>query len=470
MVNYMVSFNPIEERMSSVEQQSMIMHTSIAVIIFLLSPYVGGLAFLASTPFILYMMFKPKVQYLPAMIIYMQCGGQAIYLGAMVCLLYCIVHFNDIVRAKLRWLFIAYLMFAPFFLWVAAKRWGVRTTSEYAFYHGSVFAMAQYCSLSTFFWAASAFKKLKNKTFSALYFVAAFAILCSSLRFIGITQYHIPGFLFWALTYFAALLAWHLFARQHNLLITLSLIIFFVLFILIFFVRGATVSFTQFGLVVISFILTLSALRFKKLYVVFFPAALMILSTLYVLRSESIAEKNQGQYFGATSYDQLSMTSVAGIIERIERKAFDDRAVLWSASMRAIKEKFSRGIFYVDPYIKPITLEYYNHRWDVVRVETLLPSHNVFLQLTLAYGIFGIGFYLLFLIIPSLKNSFMGAQELSQTQYSPMMIASISFITFASFSGGGILNFGLAFLILGLLGAGYRHSVEEGRFKRCAVK
>lgn len=466
---YPVNYLGQGERMLPVQRQSMVLHLSIALLVYAAFPYLGGLIFLITTPFVAYMIWRPKVQYLPALIIYMQCGGQAIYVGALICFVFCVVHFNELWKAKLRWVFLLYLMFAPFFLWVMAKRWGVRVSAEFAFYHGSVYAMCQYCSVAPFFWAVIAFKRLPKDFFQILFLLTIMAWFSGALRFIGIRQYYIPQFFFWAISYSGALLSWYIWTRSKEVTKKMILLSLFAMFFLAFFVAGVVVSFTQFGLALISFGLVFLLLKLRIAYRLFFPAAIMLLSTLYVLKSESVAEKNQGRYFGAGSYDELSMTSVTKVLERIERKAFDDRAVLWAASMRAIKENFSKSIFGVNPYIRPIKLEYYNIKWQKVEVETLLPSHNVFLQLTLAYGIFGIAFYFLIITMPSLRFCFKGALIMQLTPYCPMMIASITFIVFASFSGGAILNFGMSFLILGLLGAGYRAAVEYNKRPRVMV-
>lgn len=456
------------------DSNKFLLSTWIAVVLFIvLAPY-PGVAFVIVTPIIFAMVFKPCPEYFLALIIYMGFGSQHRIVACFSFFVYSILNFNRIQRYGLGKLFSFYLLLLPVFLWVFFKRWGVvalDTTAQFqtelSVYSGSAFALREYCAPAAFFWAVVAIKRLDHAVFKGLSWLIFGILAFAVIAMVGIETYDTGQYVFWSLAYAAALLAWRLFVPSaHKTYQILLLISFFIAFILTFFIGAMKVSFTQFGLAAFSFGMMVTGLRFRKLWFLWLPVAWMLSSTIYVCGSEARVEKYQGHYVGSVSYDKLTMTSLSGMIERIQRKAFDDRAVVWAAALRDIRTNLKKGLFYVNPQIKPLEMRYYNAHGQETCITTYMPAHNLFLQLTKAYGIFGICLYLVILAIPMQKYLFPSLLAVVCTPYAPMIVASLVFVSFASISAGAVLNPQIALLVFGTLGAGYRYIFDTVRQMR----
>lgn len=397
----------VSEEYSPSERQSFALHVAFAVAclpFYYLMPKSFGLLI---SPYVIFLAVCPKPQYLLPVIIHIAYGSQQRYFFCMGCFLYVLFHFNDLYRYGLRLMFGFYLFIFPFFAWYFFQKFaGPRYVGGIGEVTGGI---GEYFVFSTAFWGVLVVKKLNRTFFRGLLVFMLF--LLAILSFAGAkdedTGALITGVnmfsreVFFAMPLLVASVVYFFFRRRQGGMFEFMIAGIGTLIICLDFVHvlRMQVTFTNIGgCLLAALYVFLAAKRYRVLIRFFHPFVFLVVSCCVVLASAFFVEKYGGQYADEGKYEEMSVTDLNSFLKKLQRKAVDDRAQVWSYNIAHIKEEFFKNPIWVNvnPYLDQMT---YVPGKGYVTVVTNMGSHNTMLQLLRRYGWYGgLGLYLLFVV------------------------------------------------------------------------
>lgn len=391
-----------------VERQRFIAHTLVAVIclpLYYLFPFHFGLL---TAPYLFYMAIRPKNEYLLPIILHCLYGSQQKFFLVLGCFLYVIVHFNELRRYSLHWMFLFYMLLLPYYLWFFWEKLhmpryvaGVGEMIGGLFTH-LVFVLA--------FWAALVVKKTGRPFFRGMV-LWSFGLLVVMSFVGGGAMLDIEGtgehasrtvfsrHIFWAMPFIASTFSYCLFSRRKDY--TVEKVISFAgsaIIVLDFFhLTKCDVTFTQLGMCIFASIITFISLRWSSRIVkALNPIPLFCLSAYIVLLSPMLIEKYGGMNSGEGKYNEMSMTSLDSLAKKLQRKSVDDRAAMWALTIKYIKNDIVPNPIWVKP-VPYMEVDAELEGGKTYKAYIAVSSHNTMLNLIRFYGFYGgFGLYLLF--------------------------------------------------------------------------
>ncbi len=446
--------------------QSFFMHTAIALMcwpLYWMSPWIFGVAV---SPYIIFLVLRPRQEYLLPLILHTWYGSQQRYAMLLACFIFAISHFRHLQMIKLHIIFFIYLLFAPFFIWYT----GARISAFHSLVTGGVYeGMSYYLSFAPFFWAAIVFRRLSKKFFSWL-MIFSLLIVVRGFFFsssddagllTGRTIFSYSRFHSWASVYLFVVCVWA-FATKQKIHVKLISLIGSILFILGFLHIGQSLTpFHLAGAASLGVLILLCSFIRKKYPAFLHPWLLLIVATVTVFWAIKQYEQRR-LVFDRVNYEKINVRNWSDFVLRLENKLYGDRAPVWTASLDAVRQQIHKSWLFVDPH--PVVGELYRDDGLVVRVE--LQAHNMLLEAVRLYGIYGgCGLLLTFILITGL-NSFRNSAADIHSDYAPVAAAAIGHVIFGYWGGQYLMIPAFSFTLYSLIGVCYRNQYDKQTQKR----
>lgn len=437
------------DRFSRQELKSMWSGVIIAVIcmpIYMspLSPLFGLLV----SPYLAVLVFRASRSTLLPLILHVLWGSQQRYLLGFFCLVYCFLHFDVLIKRKVIGSYIIYLLTLPFFIWYTWQRYKLFGGGIGA--GGTFNGLGYYLAFAPFFWAVASRMSITKESFWGMCWAA--------LLFIVAQMIHIPHsrFIAWAMNMMPVLLVWmwmnkFRFNTKHLALVGGGCVFFAMAFVGLF--SSMRITFTQIGVVGIACgYLYLS--KHSKMGVLFITPLLMFALTWYLTFYGIENRLEMRESIDRTEdYSELKMTDFDSLKKKLVRKAFDDRAPLWTAAWDGICRQYAKDPVWVDPL--PIAGEV---ETGGRRMEIRLMAHNIALLLLQEYGIYGGLFcYLIYITLFSKTELRRGMSQDFSSPYAVIAACCIGHAIIGGWTGQYVMNIEFSFVLFGLLGCAYGH-------------
>ena len=462
-----------------VERHRFLSHTLFAVVclpLYYLFPFHFGLL---TAPYLFFLGIRPKNEYLLPIILHCLYGSQQKFFLVLGCFLYVILHFNELRRYSLHWLFICYMLLLPYFLWffwekIHMPRYvaGIGEIIGGIFTH-FVFVMA--------FWAALVVKKTGRPFFRGMVLWAF--VLLAVMSFVGggamldiertgeyASRTVFSRHIFWAMPFLAATFTYCLFSRRKDYLVekVLSLVGCVIIVLDFFHLTKCDVTFTQLGMCVLSSFITFAAVRWSPSIVrVLSPLPLFCISVYLVLLSPELVEKYGGINADEGAYNEMSMTSLDSLVKKLQRKSVDDRASMWALTIKYIKNDILPNPIWVKPtpYME-VDAELENGK--TYRAYIVVASHNTMLNLIRFYGFYGgLGLFLLFVLYFCRKENRFFFAKYSSLPIIVVMAVCISQGVIGGHTGHYVVGVPFGSVLFACLGACWGEGYWRDRTKGC---
>lgn len=400
------------------------------------------------SPYLAVLVFRANRASLLPLILHTLWGSQQRYLLGFFCLIYCFLHFDILIKRKVIGLYIGYLLTLPFFIWYTWQRY--KTFGGGIGAGGTFNGLGYYLAFAPFFWAVASRMSITKESFLGMCWAA--------LIFIIAQVAHIPHsrFIAWAMNLMPVLLVWiwmNRFRCSSKLrVIAIAGCVSFV-FAFVGLLGFCRITFTQIGVVGIAYGYLFLSKYFKNGVKVVTP--LLIFAFTWYLTSYGIAnrEKMRASFDRTESYEELSMTNVNSLKEKLLRKAFDDRAPLWTAAWDGICRQYAKDPVWVDPL--PIAGEV---ETGGRKQEIRLMAHNIALLLLQEFGLYGGLFcYLIYITLFSKKELRIGMTQDFSSPYAVITACCIGHAIMGGWTGQYVMNIEFSFVLFGLLGCAYGH-------------
>ena len=454
------------------EKQSFWVHTLFAVACLPLYYFVPTLFGLVISPYLLYLALAPKPQYLLPVVLHMAYGSQQRYFFCMGCFIYALMHYDQLVRLSLHLIFCIYLAILPFFIWYLFQKInGPKWVGGIGEVTGGI---GQYFVFSTVFWGALAINKIDRLFYRGFLVFSLMLILVVSLKSgnagsplqeNGGARSLFSRELFFSIPFACGMFWYSLTAKRLDLRFELMLsglctVIFFLDFVGL--LRYST-TFTQLGSLLFTVFMIVVGRRMKNAYRWLNMFWFMLLSLVVVLVSARLVEKYGGLYDTSVRYEEIKRTDFSSLIEKLQRKAVDDRAQVWNVTIEHIKRMWKKKPIWIDisPYAEATV---YVPGRGFVEIQMDMSSHNTMLELLRQYGFYGgLGLYVVFVLCFCRK---INVQFLFQQQKSCHVVLMATCLSQAAVGGHTghypvLLTFGP--VLFSCLGACWRIAHESQR-------
>lgn len=444
------------------ERRSFFLHLIIAILcIPIYKSGLGTLFGLMIAPYIFFLVFSARNEYLLPLIAHTFWGSQQRYLMLFACLLYAFFRVDRLIVRKVLGLFVAYLLILPFFIWYTIKRY--QLFGGGIGMGGTFNGLGYYLAFSPFFWAVAANVKITRETLiwsvyvgfgllSVLVFGKSFCRACT-----------------WVLVFLPVLSYWLIGIARSNrgrgsAIVKLAVAGFVgsVLFLICFIGFGPiSITFTQLGAVAIAIMYLFLAKKGPKIIRFVSPLLMFGFSCYMVFFAINNMQKNRGAYnTSGLSYEEVKIRDIDSFEEKMMRKMFNDRAPLWTAAWDAVCQQFEKNPIWVD--IVPIYGTLAGGEHGERQVEITLMAHNIMLLLLQEYGLWGgAGLYLIYILLFAKKEVRLAMAMDRKSYYTPIAAACLGHAIMGGWAGQYIMNVEFSFLLYSMWGCVYIHYLDK---------
>lgn len=407
------------------------------------------------SPYLLWMLFKGKGCFVPALFLHICYGSQHRYVLLAGCFVYAALHVPDLIRRRLTLAYLLSLIPFPLFVWLTWKK--------YQLYGGLIASggttegLAYYFGLFPFFWGAVAVPRLRNSELNLIVWMSIFFAFFHAIALHATAKdLDVEGwFVFTRYTFYAYPLCAMIGVRRLSQLRFDKQSLLLILILLLMTMGGlgvvkTGVTFSLFG--VFGFAVLIYLFRKMKSKV-----SLYVLTSFLFFAGTWWAQRwmmdNQYRFYQQTGtdvgYSDMVVTDFRSFLDKLQRKAFDDRATLWCATWNMLEER--------DEWFLP-PLERENAFIDTEnqgRVEIELQAHNLFLEMVANYNWFaGLGLFLAYVVLVVCSGRYLRTVPSSELYYP---FAAIAFTTgvVGAFTGQYPLTNQFSFVLMSVLGIAY---------------
>ncbi len=458
----------VSDRFCVSDRNSFLLHTAIAIFCIPLYIKIPTLACVLFSPYLVYLILKPRSVYLLPLIIHTFYGSWQQYLMLTACLVYCFAHWQELRRRGLGALFFVYMLGLPFFLWYTFARYRVFGGG---IGHGGTFeGICYYFAFAPFFWCVIAVKRIGLGFFNGLLTLSFWFVLSG---FIGIGKLMdgdeallgtFSRFSSWGGVYVVCVFIWSVFTRAAvvvRVISGLGTVMFCLGFLHI---GGSLIPFHLMGSALLGCVLVCFVKWGKRLLWLLHPWLLLTLTTLMVFIAINKFENAQIDLAGRGSYrDNNTVRDIDSLKNRIYLKLYGDRATVWTASFDAVKKQMERSFFFVDP--APVYGEIDINGVNRRRVVVELQAHNLFLELLRLYGCYGGGVCIVVFCLIVSNRRLREVQRTITSPLIPIFACAMGHCLFGSFGGHYLVTRNFSFTLFGLLGLCYSYawSIKNAR-------
>lgn len=420
----------------------------------LIGTHFAFVASIIALPFICYMVFRPKQIYFLPLMIFTQYGLQAGYFVMLSCFFYALFHTETLHKRKAMGVFLLYLAGLPFFVWYTYTR--LKSSSIEGFNYSSSFSsLGTYLSFAPFFWAATFRKAYTREFFRDLLLLSILFALVNTFRLFNPMKFPFIRFAFWAVCYCGMYLIWILLQKQQLKSKYVFVCSFISICIVVSFLKGGegAVTFTQLFSIIFGSALLYVAARMKHLLFAFMPAMILILSNFYVWGSASRSEAYQLDNMGDnTSYKEIRISNISSFFNRLEKKAFGDRAGVWAASVESVKKIWRDHPVWIPPEADVMQYTLYTAHGEV-KIDTDLGAHNTFLHCIRGFGFYGgLVVYFVFLMLLGFRGRLKFIVSNLSSEYSICAASCLAQGVCSGITGQYCVLIQFGFVIWGILG------------------
>lgn len=438
------------------EKKVFALHMVIALLCIPLYWVAPALFGLIVSPYLVYLILRPRSEYLLPLIIHTFYGSQQQYMMLLACFVYVLTHIERIRLSRLLVPFCVYLLGLPFFVWYTFARYNAFGGG---IGHGGTFeGLCYYFAFAPFFWAALTIKRIDRSTFHGLVYLSFWFVLSG---FIGVGK-GVDGespmfdtysrFASWGGPFLFVLSLWSIREKIERKIKIISAI-GAALFVLGFLHIGSSLipfhlmSTALFG----ALIVYLNRLRSKFVHACH-PVAWVALATIAVFSAIGKFENREIDMAGRGGYEENNtVRDVKSLEERIYYKFYGDRAPVWTAAYNAIERQFSGHWFFVD--INPLYGELQAENGRVVVIE--MQAHNLMLELFRLYGLYGGGVCMAVFLLLIGKRYVYDARKSCNTILLPILACAVGHMIFGYLGGQYLVTKNFSFTVFGLLGTCY---------------
>ena len=448
------------------EKRRFLFHTMIAIVclpLYYLFPFHFGLI---TAPYLFFLAICPRNEYLLPIILHCIYGSQHRFFLCLGAFIYVLFHFAQLRKYSLNWLYFFYMLLFPYFVWFF---WQKLTMPRYVpgvgEMIGGLFAHLVFVMV---FWAALVVKKTGRPFFRGMVLWAFSLLLLMSLvgggASIGIegtgdysSRTVFSRHIFWAMPFLVATFVYCQFTSRKGDYLLEKLVSFvgcLIITLNFFHLTRCDVTFTQFGTCVLAGLITFISIKWNRHFVnKLTPLPLFVISACFVLISSTLVEKYGGINAGEGEYNEMSMTSIDSILKKIQRKAVDDRAVMWALTIQYIKNDILPNPVWVKPtpYME-VDAELENG--TTYKAYITLSSHNTMINLIRYYGFYGgLGLYLVYVWCFCRKKNRLFMTNFSTLPVIVVMAVCISQGVIGGHTGHFVVGVPFGSVLFGCLGA-----------------
>jgi hypothetical protein len=434
---------------------TMCLHLAIAIVcipLYLYTPVGMGLAI---SPYLLFLLYQQRSCFLPALFVHTFYGSQQRYLMLFFCFVYALLHLKDLIQKKLLPIYLLALVPLPIMLWNAYQRF------EYfggGLGSGGTFeGLGYYFGLFAFFYGALAYDYIRRQDMMAIYYVSIMLWIVNFIynRYSNISlasgNPDLPFFTRYSDFSMPLLLCFGVSCLLSKKTLLIAVMAFAIPIVSI--VLGGT--FTVTGVTLIAVLLVL--LRFskrKRLLKIITSILAFILSlciVFWIMKNYDSYSKQTGN----EAYGDLEIKDVNSLIIKLQRKAFDDRSVLWRATWNQICEE-KRVLI---PSVTRPVVRHYDPETGL-SMDINLQAHNLLMEMVSSFAwIAGGAIYLTFVLM-ILKCGLFLRMGPAGSQYYPFAATAFATGLMGSSSGQYPLTVNLSFVLLTTAGICYRQYHE----------
>lgn len=440
-----------EQDLSSVERAIMYRHVVIAVFclpVYMAEPVLAGLIL---GPYVMWMVFAAKPALLLPLMIHMIHGSQQRYLALLACFIYSLLHVEAIARRKMLMPFILYLLSLPFFIWYTVMRYRVFGGGIGA--GGTFEGLGYYFGISAFFWGLVAVRRIPPIVMRGFVMLCFINIVTHFLFFMKIP---FTRFLFWSLPFLVALAFWNAFisphvgARSWGVMGSIALLVLLLGFLGM---GEMPTTFTILGNVMLSVIVLVFAKFAPKMLWLLAPVVVLPLLTIWMFHTIDSWYVNERGRGSSIAYNDIQVRDLESLRYKLFRKTMTDRAPVWYASWDAVKKQFERDPIWVDVEQTFGDYSFTDNLGRAREVTMELAAHNMLLEMMRLYGLYGgLGIYLLYLIIPSMRKVRESLRRHIATPYAPILACCIGHIIIGGQTGQYPISPQFTIYLFGLMG------------------
>lgn len=457
-----------EPDLSRVERAMMYRHVVFAILcvpLYMVSPTLFGLLI---GPYVMWMIFSAKPALLLPLMIHMIHGSQQRYLALLACFLYSLLHIESMSRRRILLPFLLYLLSLPFFIWYTIMRY--RLFGGGIGSGGTFEGLGYYLGLSAFFWGFLAIGRIPPTVMKGFIVLCFVNLVVHFLFFLSIPY---TRFLFWTSTYLVVFLFWFIFQKGKQQFLRLGFMGggAFVIMMLGFIGFGEMgTTFTLIATVCLSVLYLLIAKHFSRLLCLVTPVLLLPLFTIWMFNTMDkwyIYERGHGS---SISYSEIKVRDWESLKYKLFRKTMTDRAPVWYASWQAVQKQFERDPIWVD--VMPTFGEFIvdgNMNKESREVTLEIAAHNMLLEMLRLYGLWGgLGIYLVFIILPSMRIIRDSLRRHIATPYAPILACCVAHIVIGGQTGQYPISPQFTFYLFGLMGicAGHKFVLRTNTMER----
>ena len=437
-----------------------IFHVFVAIMswpLYWTAPWIFGVLI---SPYIIFLIFKPRQEYLLALVLHTWYGSQQRYIMLTACFIYVLFNYRKLRMHGIHILFTLYSLFIPFFIWYTYAR----IVTFHSFLTGGIYeGLAYYFSFAPFFWAVIVFRYVDKRFFWWLMIFSLLAVmrgffindvddngLLTGTSIFSYTRFHS-----WGAVYIFTMCVWSFLTKQDFKIKAVSLFGALLVTLGFLHIGRSLIPFHLAGAAIFASCIICGGRLYRKYPMILNPCISIVFATMLVFWVVKKYE-NKKLTFDHVKYHEISIRNVDDFVLRLENKLYGDRAPLWTASMDAVKQQISKSWFFVDP--RPVAGEIY--RDDGMKIMIELQAHNMFLEALRLYGIFGGGGILItFFLIAAQKRIRKSAVNLKMP-YAPVAAAAIGHLVFGYWGGQYLMISAFSFTLYSLIGVCYRNQLE----------
>lgn len=408
------------------------------------------------TPYLLYLIFQKRPEYLLPLIVHSFWGSQQRTIMLVGCFVCALANIDELRKYKLRSFFLFYLLFLPFFIWYTVKRY------QFSGFAGMFEGLGIYLGLAAFFWGVLISGEMGAEFFAGLFWISFVLSLNQSFRFLPATFAQA-----WATAYMGAYLFWRLFRsktktdkRHTKIYIIISAISFLA------WLRGLlhqTTTFTQIAVTGMA-ILVLFIWRYcRKLNLLISPLVLYGVSFVLLFSTINAYEEKRGELLlRGVVYGEMQIEDWSSLRQKFLQKSVGDRGPLWVATWNTIKKQTKEHWFWVPPVAAEGYYDIDLQDGSTVEAMTLLQGHNNFLELLRTYGLYG-GLGVFVCLLYALCRYFPKRCLLSlySTEFAPVFACIIGHMICGAHTGQYTIYPLFSFLLYSMFGMCYRAHFDD---------
>ena len=417
------------------------------------------------SPYIIFLVSKPRQEYLLPLILHTWYGSQQRYFMLATCFLYAIVHYRQMRTLGVHILFFVYSLFIPFFIWYTYAR----ISAFHSILTGGIYeGISYYFSFAPFFWAVLSFRRIDKRFYWWLIIVSFIIVLrgfflhgsgddslLTGKNILSYTRFHS-----WGAVYVVAVCVWAFLTKQDFKIKVVSLLGSLLVTLGFLHIGRSLIPFHLAGASIFASCIICGGRLFRRYPKILNPCIFIVIATILVFWVVTKYE-NKELTFDRVKYDEISVRNIDNFVLRLENKLYGDRAPVWTASMDAVKQQISKSWFFVNPH--SVAGEIYRDNGMKVMIE--LQAHNMFLEALRLYGIFGGGGILItFFLLAGQKRIRRSAVNLKMP-HAPVAAAAIGHLVFGYWGGQYLMIPAFSFTLYSLIGVCYRNQLENDKLQ-----